>query len=305
MPNTLAHIGAQALITRGLIARADLAWIWAGCILPDLPWILQRVLKALPVAVSPIDLRLYAVAQSSLALSLVAAAGFAMLAPRARQVLAILALGCLLHLLLDATQTKWANGVVLFAPADWSVLNFGLYWPENWPSHALSLLGLGYVAWAAWRIGPGALHLPPLPAWRVAAAAGLFGLYALGPLQLMPAAEAADVHHAGTLRDVAARPGREIGFDRADLCRAADGTARLSVWTGETLEVTGLPIPGATGEVSIRGRFIDADRVELTAFHLHPAGRRDRLTMLGLGLIAVWWSWMAITGLRVRPRTPS
>lgn len=298
MPNTLAHLGIQALLTRRLIAQADLGWIFLGCVLPDLPWILQRVVTALPVSLSSIDLRLYVVVQSTLLFCLVLAATFACLTLRPLRVFAILSLGCLLHLLLDATQTKWANGVLLVAPLDWRLVNFGLYWPENWSSHALSLLGLSYVAWAAWQIGPGALRLWRPPARRMVAAAVLLGLYVLGPLVLMPAAEAADVHYVGTLRDVLTRPGRVVEFDRADIRRAADGSAQLGVWTGETLALTGQPVPASAERASVRGRFVDALTVEVTEMHLHPVRRRDIFTILGLLLVTIWWGVMLLAGLR-------
>ena len=298
MPNTLAHIGVQALITRGLIARADLGWIGLGCILPDLPWIIQRVVTILPIGLSPIDLRLYAVVQSSLLFCLVASAAFACLAPRAVRVFGILALGCLLHLLLDATQTKWANGVLLFAPFDWYLLNFGFYWPENWPSHLLGLVGLAYGVWAVWRIGPSSLHLWPVPVGRVLAALTFLGLYLAGPLMFMPAADAADLHFAATLRDGAGRPGQLIEFDRSDVWRAADGATQLGVWTGETLALIGQPLPEAAQGASIRGRFVDAQTIEVTAFHLHPTARRELLSILGLGLVLAWWGAMVVTGLR-------
>jgi hypothetical protein len=291
MPNTLAHMGAQALVTRGLIDRADLGWVWLGALLPDLPWILQRAVTALPVEIDPIDLRLYAAVQSALLFCLVAAAGFAMFASRPGRVFAILALGSLLHLLLDATQTKWGNGVLLVAPLNWKLLSFDLYWPEDLPSYALSLLGFLYVVWAGWRIGPGALGRWSPPLWRIAAAAALFALYALGPFSLIPAAEAANVHNAAALRAPDTRPGQAIEFDRAGILRMQDGVPRLAIWTGETLALSGLPIPPSAELVSVRGHFTATDTVKLTGFHLHPPGRRDRFTFLGLGLMTIWWGW--------------
>ena len=291
MPNTLAHMGAQALITRGMIARADLGWIWLGVLLPDLPWIAQRAIKLLPVSIDPIDLRLYAVVQSTLLFCLGAAAGVALLSARPGRVFSILALGSVLHLLLDATQTKWANGVLLFAPVDWHIVNFGLYWPETWPSYALSLLGLFYVAWAFAGSRPGGGTRPHLAASRKAAACAIFGLYALGPLTLMPQAQAADVHFAGTLGAVAERQGKAIEFDRARIEHLSDGSPVLAVWTGETLAVTGVAIPPDALLASVKGRFVDATTVEVTALYTHAPGRRDLITWVGLGLILVWWLW--------------
>src|SRR6056297_345440 len=283
MPNTLAHLGVQALITRQLIPRADFGWIWLGCLLPDLPWIMQRIVKALPVDIDPIDLRLYSVVQSSLLLCLIAAAGFAALGTRPGRVFAILALGSLMHLLLDATQTKWANGVLLFAPLDWRLVNFGLFWPEDWPSHALSLFGLGFFALAALRLDAARPRPPRFLAPRFfAPRAGIavFGLllFVWLPMPLMPMAKAADVHYAATLSDPSARPNREVDFDRADILRDGTGAPLLLIWTGETLRLSGQPIPPSAETVSLRGRFADFGTLEVNAFHLHPSGQRDAST---------------------------
>lgn len=291
MPNTLAHMGIQALVQRGLIRRAEPGWIWLGCLLPDLPWILQRVVMAFSLDVSPIDLRLYAVAQSSLAVCLLAAGGFALLSGAAMRVFAILASGSLLHLLLDALQTKWANGVVLFAPFDWRPLNVGLFWPEDWPSYALSLLGLVTFLILAVREGPAPSRGPKLGAVRLAGAAGLLAGYMLLPLALGPLAERDDPHFAATLRDAAQRPGRSIEFDRAGLRSDGHGAPEIAVWTGETLHLTNVrPLP-AEGDVSLKGRFEDVGTIAVSAYHLHPAGRRDLQTLIGLGLILWWWLW--------------
>jgi len=162
----------------------------------------------------------------------------------------------------------------------------------------MGVMGLACAIWAMWQIGPGALRLTRPPTWRVAMVVILFCIYALGPLVLMRSAEGADANYADTLRDVAARPGRVVEFDRADIKRSADRSARLVIWTGETLQLTGLPIPAQAREASIRGRFVDANTVDVTAFHLHPAGRRDTIIILGLGLVAVWWTVMLRAGLR-------
>ncbi len=147
MPNTLAHLGLQAIATRTFIRHADPKWIFAGCILPDVPWILQRAVKTLAPAVDPYALRLYCIVQSSLAGCLLLCAALAFFAARPRQIFAVLAVNSFLHLLLDAFQTKFANGVHLFAPFSWELLNFGLFWPESWITYVLTIFGLAYVIW--------------------------------------------------------------------------------------------------------------------------------------------------------------
>ena len=78
MPNTLAHFGIQGVATRLVVRDADPKWIFLGGVLPDVPWILNRGLPALVPGVDRIDLRLYAVLQSSLAGSLVLAGAVAL-----------------------------------------------------------------------------------------------------------------------------------------------------------------------------------------------------------------------------------
>ncbi len=87
MPNTLAHLFVQGVATRSLLRGADLRWICLGCVIPDLPWILQRVVWRLNLAVlSPYDLRLYVIVQSSLIACLVLCGAFAMLSVEPRRV---------------------------------------------------------------------------------------------------------------------------------------------------------------------------------------------------------------------------
>lgn len=305
MPNTIAHMGIQALITRRLVLSADLGWIWLGSLLPDLPWIMQRVVKATAIDVSPIDLRLFAVVQSSLLFSLVAAAAFAALAQRPARVFIILALGCTLHLLLDATETKWGNGVLLFAPFDWRPLNLELYWPEAWPTHLLTFFGAAYVGWAILRIRPGHFHLPRPFGLKAATAVFLLLVYAFGPISLISAAERANLHYAATLRDSDGRIGKDVEFDRAKIVQGDKGPPKLANWSGETMDLTGLPIPQSAEKVSVRGRFVDTQLIEVVELYSHKGGRRDVVTIVGLGLIVMWWCWSGFRGLPSRSCTES
>ncbi|MEL6265162.1 MAG: hypothetical protein AAFR52_05860, partial [Pseudomonadota bacterium] len=66
MPNTIAHLGVNLLATRAALPAAGTKWILAGALLPDLPWILQRLLRAGLPEIPAIDLRLYVAAQASL-----------------------------------------------------------------------------------------------------------------------------------------------------------------------------------------------------------------------------------------------
>jgi hypothetical protein len=95
-------------------------------VIPDVPWILQRIVSAGFTAsvVDPYDLRLYTIVQSSLIACLVLSLALSLLSSAPRRVFMLLAFNSFVHLLLDAMETKWANGVNLFAPFSWQLLNF-------------------------------------------------------------------------------------------------------------------------------------------------------------------------------------
>jgi len=299
-------MGLHTLVTRGAIRGAEPAWIWVGCILPDVPWIGQRLIRALLLDLSPFDVRLYAIVQSSLLFCLVAAAGLAMLAPRPGRVLAILALGSLLHLLLDATQTKWANGVVLFAPVDWSVTNFGLYWPEDWPSLALTAWGAATAAWMLWRHPPGAgppgPPVPPgprRPRLRVAGTLALAAYLAL-PLAFLGPAAADDPHYVNTLRQTGDRANRCAAFDRAQVLARPGEQPVLATWTGEFLPIIGIVPPNETMLASVKGCFETNGELAIDLLHLHPAHRRDLLSYAGLGFVSIWLVFSGLASVRRR-----
>ena len=113
------------------------------------------------------------------------------------------------------------------------------------------------------------------------------------PFAFMPAAERADVHYAGTLRDEAARPGQYVEFDRSSAGIAPDGTAYLQPWTQERIRLTGTSLPEGARVVSVRGRFDDPGALEVETLHVHAGRRRDVFTYLGLLLCLGWWSYAA------------
>ncbi|HSO09252.1 MAG TPA: hypothetical protein VLR45_04640, partial [Desulfoprunum sp.] len=125
MPNTLCHIALQAPVHRAALSDKVLPWVVAGCIIPDIPWILLRTALALGMA-APYTIRLYTTIQASLLFCTLFSAFLAQFSRRPAATFAILSGNCLFHLLLDATQVKWANGVHLLAPFDWTAQQFHL-----------------------------------------------------------------------------------------------------------------------------------------------------------------------------------
>jgi len=287
MPNTLAHIGVQGLLHRAILPRCDPRWMLAGCVLPDLSWIVQRLLVSAAPGINPLDLRLYLMIQASLAFCLLPAAALAFCARRPAAAFAVMAGNCLAHLVLDATETKWANGVHLLAPFSWRLTSFGLCWPESTVVSAITALGLVYLL-RQWR--PMITRLPPLirPGRRRAAVGLLFlGAYFLLPLLWLGAAEAADNHCVRTLRRVAERPGRAVAFDR---CSYDPVTGTVRIFSGETLRVPGLALD-APGRVSLRGRFLDSRTVQVEEYHQHWPLVRDAASLLGLAAVALAVAW--------------
>lgn len=286
MPHTVAHIGAQALGTRALVRRSDGVWILAACAVPDLPWVLQRIVET-PGVVDPYALRFYAIAQASLLCSLLLCAALASLARQPGRAFGVLALGCVLHLLLDASQEKLGNGVHLFAPFSWKLLRFDLYTPESAVTLAWTVLGAAAVAWL-WREPPAR---PFFWSRRRAWLAGAWTLaWLLLPLSMLAGPERSDAHSTRTLRDVAERPGREVDFDRNRYVRGPSGHS-LHTWAGETIRLTG-PLAARLGDggvASLHGRFLDAHTVEVLAVREHPAGVRDAASVLGLLVIGAYW----------------
>ncbi len=288
MPNTLAHIGVQGLASRAWDPRADLQWILLGCVIPDLPWILQRVFRVLPPpGIDPYDLRLYAIAQSSLAGCLLLCGAAALVSAAPRRIFALLGLNSLLHLLLDASQTKLGNGVHLFAPVSWKLSSFDLYWPESPITWLLTAVGAVFLA-VAWRkrhrsaIGLGR--------GRAVTAAGLGLAWAILPWFLLAGPEAADSHSIATLRHRANRPGRVIELDRADYLWR-DGRPILRVHR-EELAIRGQVPEGledrTSGNVSVRARFVDPETVVLLEVHVQTFPR-DLPSYLGLAAIVLVW----------------
>lgn len=289
MPNLLAHFGAQGIITQPAVRRTDAIWVLTGCFVPDVGWIILRVVRVVP-GVNLYDLRLYAIVQATLLFSLVLALGISALSRTPARTFAILALGAVLHLLLDASETKWANGVHLLAPFSWNLLNFELFWPESLVTHALTALGLGYTVWIAWS-WRGATPFEVRPLLVTPARAGLAGavlaVYLAAPLGLMRYPEAANNHFIATLRDRDERTGSYVEFDRAELLATESGQ-RLVTYAREELALVGTGLADSR-RVSLRARFIDADSVVVFDAHRHSLWGRDLPSYLGLLILGAMW----------------
>lgn len=301
MPNTLGHFALQVPAVRAVWPGVDPRWVLLGCVLPDVPWIVQRALLAIAV-VDPLDLRLYCSALASLAATLLLCCGCAAWARRPLAVAVVLAVSALLHLLLDATQIKWGNGVFLFAPFSWQPVAFGWYGPESPVTYAMTMAGAGVAGWMLSRRGPCG-ETCAVSRRRGLITAACLAAYAVFPLAFIDALEATGWSGVAVLRDSADRVGREISIDRG-LFTATPNGDRLTLWNGEALRLVGVPY-AAPAQLSLRGRFVAADTIRVTAHHRHSGVRRSVPSYVGLALLAVAWIVPARRGATQRSPNPN
>lgn len=293
MPNTLLHIGVQAAATRAVAPAADVKWLLLGAVLPDLPWIFERLLMPWWPAAHIYDLRLYAVVQASALFAVVLCAAFAVLSRRPGFVFALLAANVVLHLLLDASECKWGNGVHLIAPWSWSPLNFELVWPESQLVLGLTGGSLAYLAWLLAR-RPGEPIGLSFRRARLAAAAPLLLAYFALPPQFVDAALAADNHSIATLRHDGDRTGRPAAIDRATVEARGAGWI-LRTLSGDEIAVVGA-LPLEAGTVSLRGRFQADGALHVEEAHRHVPWLRNAPTYLGLAVFATVWAIALLAG---------
>ena len=287
MPNTLAHIGIQWPLSRLLFgATVDARWILLGCVIPDLPWILQRVVRVLLPGLDAYAFRLYAIGLASLAVCLLLVLTVALVARHGRRTGIVVGVGCLAHLVLDATQIKWGNGVHLLAPATWELTSFSWYWPESVPTVVMTLVGLAIGGWLLARAGGRGPVLAPLRSRRVALAAACLACYVATPLLLIDGPRTADNHFLATLAEKEARTGRYVEIERVRY--HAGPPAELETFAGERLAVSE-PLDGGSGTVSVRGVFETPTRLRADDSHRHRPTLRNLASVIGLALILGIW----------------
>jgi len=286
VPNTLAHFAVQGVASRGLWRRIDPRWIYLGCLLPDVPWILRRAVVGLAIPADPFDLRLYTMGLASLAGTLLLCAALAAVTAAPRLVASVLGTNVLLHLLLDATELKFGNGVHLLAPFSWRMTSFDLLAGESPVYLALTVAGALLVAWEIERKHGAPLGFDLRPS-RLAAGAALLAAYLLFPLPFLGAIEASGSYSVKVLREADARPGRTVSLDRtAFLATPAGGFVQL--WTGERVRATG-ELPAHDATVSLQGTFLAPDVLRVDRLFEHRQDR-DWPSYLALLLLALVWA---------------
>lgn len=283
MPNTLVHLGIQSVSTKALFREADFKWIAVGCIIPDVPWVLQRIVLAAPTTIDAFALRQYATVQASLFCSLLLCGAIALLTAERSKIFLLLAGNTFLHLLLDAMQIKWANGVHFLAPFSWKLTGFNLVWPEHGIVYAFTVAGFAALVYFGARDWKKNAVLSLAPA-KSSVAVLLLALYCILPVWLRTGPEQADNHYVVTLRNAGDRSGRYLEIDRS---RYRNSDTTVEIFSGERIKVTG-DHPDRDAILSVQGRFSDNDTIHISAFHVHRPVR-DVSTVIGLaGALLVW-----------------
>lgn len=289
MPNTLAHLGVAGLATRSIITAADLKWVYIGAVIPDLPWILQRFARIIIPGIDLYDLRLYVIIQSTFLFGIILSLALSSLSTEYKKTFLILSLGCLIHLLLDSLQIKWANGVILLAPFTWEPFGLSLFWPESLPTYIITLFGLFYFI-TLFKKGVNVsfnLAIGNLKRWGIFIC--VMVIYILLPLLMLNPAYEADNHYVKTLHSIDERSGKYFEVDRRPYTYE-NGRSELSLFSGEKIKLKNINLK--TDEIiSVRARFVDLKSAEVIEYHVHSVLFRDGSSYLGLTFILIFWGY--------------
>ena len=193
----------------------------------------------------------------------------------------------MIHLLLDSLQKKWANGAQLFAPFNWSLLNFDLFWPESLPTYLITLFGLFYflVTFKDGVSAPLNLELKNSKRWLVFVAALI--AYIIIPIFILSQPFNADNHYVKTIKEVKDRPGKFFELDRRAY-RYENGTGIINTFAGEDIKLKGMDLKSKE-TLSVKAKFIDEHTALVIEYHIHLPFFRDGTSYLGLLLVLIFW----------------
>jgi hypothetical protein len=232
------------------------------------------------------DLRLYTMGLASLAGTLLLCAALAVATAAPRLVAAVLGANALLHLLLDATELKFGNGVHLAAPLSWKMTSFDLLPGESPVYLVLAAAGALLVVWELTRprnATVGFVSTPP----RLGASAALLAAYLACPVPFLGAIEASGSYSVKALREVGARPGRTVRLDRTAF-HATPAGGVVELWTGESVRATGA-LPARDATVSLEGTFLAPDVLRIDRLFEHRQDR-DWPSYVALLLLGALWA---------------
>ena len=188
-------------------------------------------------------------------------------------------------MLLDPVEIKWANGVHLFAPFNWSLLDFGFVWPESLLIDSLTLFGLIYFIWNWKRAVNTPAELDFRNPKRYLFSVLLLSIYFTLPLALLDSPRNADNHFVKTLSNENDRTGSYLELDRR-FYKSESKT--INTFANEDLNVEGINLDHSA-VVSVRAKFINNHTLQIIEFHEHNAAFRDGASYLALLLITIMW----------------
>jgi hypothetical protein len=296
MPNTLVHLGIQGFASRAIRPAVDLRLVYLACVIPDIPWIIQRAILFFWPNVDRIDLMLAGGVQSSLLFCLLFCVAIASIALKPWNTFLILSTGSLFHLILDALQIKFGRGVILLAPFDWRPYSLGLIWPEHPLFYLLAGASLIFVV-VTWRTIDHAPLFRRLDLSRYPLAVFLLGTYLLAPIPLSTQLFEKDVYFSRTISDKPGRARHYAEFDRARLLRDEEGRPAIEIFSGEVIPLEGAPVP-REGLASVSGTFNERGAFAVKEIHFHPPGVRIVASLIGLSLILLIWTGSVRAWLR-------
>ncbi len=287
MPNTLVHFAIQGVANKMVSKDIDIKWVFLGCIIPDVPWIIQRILHMMLPNIDPYMLRLWVIVQASFIFCLLLSAAVAAISEKPKAIFIVLAVNSFIHLLLDACEIKPGSGVHLIAPFSWELLMFSLVWPENIIISILTVFGffttLLYIIKR--RGSPIWLHFKLIK--NNGAALLFIFLYLTLPVFFINGPAEYDNHSVKTLADKDSRIGKEVFLERDHYTPTSDGGI-ITTFAGEKLRIEG-KLLSEPAVISIEGVFIDKDTIHATMLHENQAGYRDLATYVALMLFLILW----------------
>ncbi len=287
MPNTLAHLGAQGVLNHLVKRDIDPKLIGLGCLLPDVPWILKRLVTGFELSNDPYTIRLYFIAQASLFVTLCLCGALAFLSQRPREVFLILSINAFLHLLLYGLQTKLANGVHFFAPISWDLWNVGWFWPESLPTYILTGCGALYLMWKWSTAVNQPIPFPPRSILNICLSLTMLILYFVLPLVFLDGPRQTDNHFVRTLEEKNARSGKPIEFDRRSYIKTSSEDV-IEAYGGERITVAS-SLLDHSATISGRGTFSTQNEVKFQEIHEHNGSLRDTSSILGILLLSAMW----------------
>lgn len=129
MPDLVTHFGTSYLAFRPFPWRVDPRLLFLGALLPDIPWILARVLR--PMSLDPIALYAFLVPFSTPLVVIFLAGLIALLHERRIRCFLTVVIAGLLHIGLDTLQTRPVDGPILFYPFSYRQFSLQWFWPED------------------------------------------------------------------------------------------------------------------------------------------------------------------------------